>query len=384
MSLSESFPGRGRRRLARSCWLVGSLGLLLGATGCPQLLDDEFAEHESDLRSPGASGEGSGGSGGAGGSSSSGAGGSNTGGSVQGGSAGDGSGAGSAGSGSAGSGAGGSAGTDTLAELRSCPFGEPELLVGLDFASGAQWGPNLSSDGLTLYFAHETSGRADLYRATRPDRGVTFSTPVPLTNLNTEDDEGTPFISLDGLRLYFHSNRAGGLGDRDLYVAARSSVADEFTAAQLLANVNSSANDHLARLSPDELTLWFTSARPGGPGGADLWTASRTSVDADFGTPALLDAINGSSGDESGNLTQDGLVLVFDSTREGAGNSEIFTTTRASVGLPFPSPTALSAVNSTRNEYNVFLTLDERELFFSSNRDQGLTHQLFRALRSCD
>jgi hypothetical protein len=295
--------------------------------------------------------------------------------------------AGSAGSGGAGAGSagnGGSAGTSTIAELRSCPFGAPEPLVGIVFDSNSEWGPSLSADGLTLYFAQSGSGHHDLYRATRPDRGVTFSTPVALTALNTGDDDGTPFISADGLRLYFHSNRDGGPGGKDLYVATRSSVAAEFTSAELLANVNSADIDHLPRLSSDELTLWFTSTRDGGAGGADLWTASRDSIDAPFGTPIPFDAINGSSGDESGWVTQDDLVLIFDSIRDGSGNSEIFITSRASAGQTFATPTHLSEVNSTANEYNVFMTLDERELFFSSNRDSGARHHLFRALRSCD
>jgi hypothetical protein len=366
MLVSESSPRRDRRRFARCRWLSGWLGLLLSGTGCPQLLDDDFGDRDSDLSRPGPTdgrgdGGGSGGSNGGSGAAS----------------------GGSAGADSAGS--SGSGGTGTLAEPRACPFGEPEPVAGLGFSDGAEWGPSLTADGLTLFFAHETSEGADLYRATRPDRGVTFSTPVALTDLNNADaDEGTPFVSNDGLRLYFYSNRAGGLGGRDLYVATRSSLAAEFTSALPLANVNSSASDHLPRLSSDELTLWFTSSRAEGVGGADLWMASRTSRDAAFGTPTLFEAVNGSSGEESGNLTEDGLVLVFDSTREGSGNSQIFVATRAGVDQAFPSPTTLDIVNSARNEYNVFLTRDERELFFASNREVGSTHRLFRSLRSCE
>lgn len=375
MRVSESSPRRDRRRFARCRWLSGLLGLLLSGTGCPQLLEDDFGERDSDLSRPGPTDGGSDGGGSGGSSAGNGNGGSGAG---SGGSAGSGSG----GSGSGGS--GGSGGTGTLVEPRACPFGEPEPVAGLGFSDGAEWGPSLTADGLTLFFAHESADGADLYRATRPDRGVTFSAPVALTDLNTDADEGTPFVSNDGLRLYFYSNRDGGLGGRDLYVATRSSVAAEFTSPQPLANVNSAASDHLPRLSSDELTLWFTSPRDGGVAGADLWMASRTSSDAAFGTPTLFEAVNGSSGEESGNLTEDGLVLVFDSTREGTGNSQIFMTTRAGVDQAFPSPTALDVVNSPRNEYNVFLTRDERELFFTSNREVGSTHRLFRSLRSCE
>ncbi|HTV22807.1 MAG TPA: hypothetical protein VMG12_29155 [Polyangiaceae bacterium] len=410
----------------RRHWLLSGAGVLLFGTGCPQLLDDHFAEHDSTLSQPdaaaagscgggvcasggtggsdaagrggssnssggtgssGGGGSGAGGSGAAGGNGGSGAGGSggsNASGSGGGGSGGSGLGGTSGLGGSGGTGSSGSGGTGTIAEVRACPFGEPEPLVGLDFASGSEFGPSLTADGLTLYFAQGLSGDGDLYRATRPDRGVTFSTPVALTNINTNDDEGTPFISADGLRLYYYSTRAGGPGLKDIYVATRTSTAVEFPSGQMLANVNSTALDHLPRLSPDELTIWFTSTRAGGAGGADLWTSTRASIASPFAAPTLLDAVNGSSGDESGGMTQDRLGLVFDSTRDGVGNSEIFLTTRASTGVAFASPTNLSVVNSELNEYNVFLTLDERELFFSSNRSAGSTHHLFRSIRQCN
>jgi hypothetical protein len=378
LHLSKSFARRAHS-LMRSGRLASWVGLLLFGTGCPQLLDDPFAGRDSPLSladaaagggcaagvcaagAAGGYGGGDGGRGGAGGS-----------------------GLGSGGTSSNGGAGGASPDTGAIAERRSCPFSEPEPLLGLDVLASSEWGASSTADGLTLYFARSEAGNSDLYRATRADRGVTFSTPIALASLNTADDDGTPLLSSDGLRLYFYSSRAGGPGGKDLYVATRSDVAAEFENPQLLANVNSAANDHLPRLSSDELTLWFTSSRVGGPGAADLWTSSRANIDAEFGVPTVFSNVNGSAGDESGSLTQDGLFLIFDSTRVGAGNNEIFTTTRTSVEQDFPTPTPLSAVNSATNEYNVFLTPDERELFFSSNRPLSPFHHLFRSLRSCE
>ena len=44
--------------------------------------------------------------------------------------------------------------------------------------------------------------------------------------------------------------------------------------------VNTEYNDTYAILSRDELTMYFTSDRPGGVGGDDLWFATRESLDA--------------------------------------------------------------------------------------------------------
>ena len=86
-------------------------------------------------------------------------------------------------------------------------------------------------------------------------------------------------ISFDGSRLYFYSDQAGGVGARDLYVATRTNVLDSFQGTSPVNGVNSAASDHLPWVSPDELTIYFTSARAGGSGGYDLWTATRATRD---------------------------------------------------------------------------------------------------------
>ena len=50
--------------------------------------------------------------------------------------------------------------------------------------------------------------------------------------------------------------------------------------------VNTESNDTYAILSRDELTMYFTSDRPGGLGGDDLWFTTRASLDDPWGRPA--------------------------------------------------------------------------------------------------
>lgn len=269
-----------------------------------------------------------------------------------------------------------------MSDLRDCPFGTPERITGLGLA-GSLWAPALSADGLTLYLAAVTSSE-DLYQATRAERGAVFSPAVALDTLNSAAGEGSPFPSADGLTLYFYSSRSGGSGSRDLYAATRGSKTAPFLNPSLLPNLNSGNFDHLPRLSADELTLIFTSERAGGPGSANLWAATRPSLEDSFGTPALLPGINVAAAlNESGGLSSDGLSLYFDSTRAGKGGHDLWMATRSSSAEPFSNPLPLSELNTSEDEYNVSLSRDDLELLFTSNRGGSASVNLYRSLRTC-
>ncbi|HEY5624568.1 MAG TPA: hypothetical protein VIV14_12475, partial [Gammaproteobacteria bacterium] len=88
-------------------------------------------------------------------------------------------------------------------------------------------------------------------------------------------------VTSDGLSLYFASNRPTDGSEVpqpwDIYVAWRDSVDEPFgEAVNIGPVVNSPYDDHSASLSPDGLTMYFASERPGGCGAQDLYISRRT------------------------------------------------------------------------------------------------------------
>jgi WD40-like Beta Propeller Repeat len=85
-----------------------------------------------------------------------------------------------------------------------------------------------------------------------------------------------PSITHDGLTLFFDSVRSGGLGGPDLFVATRAATTEQFGPATHLAGLSSPGFDTRPSISWDASELLFSSIRPGGEGGPDIWWTSRS------------------------------------------------------------------------------------------------------------
>ncbi len=93
----------------------------------------------------------------------------------------------------------------------------------------------------------------------------------------------SPSISPNDLSLYFCSDRPGGLGGNDFYVSRRRSSGEDFeTAVNLGPVVNSTGGECAATFSTDGTMMLFTSARAGGAGSNDLWMTTRSDAADDF------------------------------------------------------------------------------------------------------
>lgn len=131
--------------------------------------------------------------------------------------------------------------------------------------------PSVAIDDQRLYFASDMPGGyggMDIYYSER--KGGFLSQPVNLgPHINTPGNEVFPLISADG-RLFFASSGHPGLGGLDLYVALP--IDGGFSAPfNLGPGINSSYDDFSFYLNEDKQTGYFSSNRPGGEGGDDIY-----------------------------------------------------------------------------------------------------------------
>jgi hypothetical protein len=138
---------------------------------------------------------------------------------------------------------------------------------------------SISTDGLELYFVSNQPagiGQGDLYvskRATKNDEWAPAENLGP--TINSSSDEADPFITADGLMLFFSANLAGGFGDRDLYMVRRPTKNDPWGLPQNLGpKVNTAYGESGPCTSADGCWLYFIdypTRRLGGEGNLDLW-----------------------------------------------------------------------------------------------------------------
>src|SRR5437773_10125359 len=99
------------------------------------------------------------------------------------------------------------------------------------------------------------------------------------------------------------------------------------------APVNSPFRELAAALSPDALSIYFGSDRPGPTafGAVDMWVSHRACLECPWGAPVNLGPnINSQRGDGSPAFSADGHVLFFSSARDGGeGGDDIWVSHRA-------------------------------------------------------
>ena len=211
-----------------------------------------------------------------------------------------------------------------------------------------------SADGLTRAFTSyrpEGSGNADMYIADRQDTGQDFAEARNIAELNTVDHEFANFLSSDGLTLYFTSPfpHPGHLGEYDIYFSKRPSRGDPFGEPQAVAGINSEDGDIGISLTADGLEAYFNSNRPGGKGGLDIWVARRSSVDEDepFAVFRNVEEVNTARWESVPSISADGLTLFWSDHFSdvgagsrpvrpgGSGLSDIWCASRGSHQDPF-------------------------------------------------
>lgn len=108
--------------------------------------------------------------------------------------------------------------------LDDLPFGEARRVAELSTTDFWESGPSVSPDGLEVFFHRsQPNGPFDIYMSTRREPDQRWSTPIALgspINLSTTSD-ASPVRSADGTVLFFESNRPGGLGNADIWMATR-------------------------------------------------------------------------------------------------------------------------------------------------------------------
>ena len=240
-------------------------------------------------------------------------------------------------------------------------------------AAGRDSEPTFGTDRRTMYFkcADRTPGGGnDICTSTLVGGQWTRAEIVPAPT-STEYSEVEPLLSPDSNQLYIMSDRPGGMRSVDIWVSDR--VNGEWTEPRNLgAPINSAYAGHcLYFTGPDWSVAYWTSTRPGGYGGNDIWRSERV-------VGVWQEALNlgprvNSAGSEHHSLPlADGRSLYITATLDaGYGKEDIYVTTRDDRGEWGPLVNLGPLVNTEEDDRCPAFSPDFQIFYFDSERDGG-------------
>lgn len=238
----------------------------------------------------------------------------------------------------------------------------------------------LSADQNTMFFTSrrpETTGiqkdsdgnfMEDIYMSTKTKTGWEKATNIG-TKINTEWHEATIGISPDGQTILIYKDDAG---DGNIY--STSLNGDEWsTPVKLNDNINSKYWEPSAFISADGNTIYFTSNKPDGYGGRDLYSSKKT-PDGEWGKSINMGPnINTPYDEDSPFIHPDGITLSFSSNgHRTMGGFDIFTSLLSNEGT-WSEPVNIGfPINTTYDDIFYVVSPNSRNAYFSSFREGGL------------
>ncbi|MEM0999599.1 MAG: OmpA family protein [Bacteroidota bacterium] len=239
--------------------------------------------------------------------------------------------------------------------------------------------PYLTADGQTIFYTARRPGSTGGFNREYRDytEDFFFSTMKdgewgPSQNLgapvNTEMNEGAASFSPDGQYVFFTAcSRKDGYGNCDIYVSKLDG--DKWLEPRNLGPIiNTPDWESQPCISNDGRTLYFSSNRPGGLGGYDIWYSTlekgRWTEPQNLGAP-----INTEGTEVAPFLHADGMTLYFSSDKHpGYGKLDLFISKNTGEGWTTPANLGYP-LNSSAVEGNIYITSDGTRGFINSSRD---------------
>jgi tetratricopeptide (TPR) repeat protein len=266
------------------------------------------------------------------------------------------------------------------------PFNAISVGSGINTVDNEYW-PSITADGQTMMFTRQANNKnnPDTYVVAQEDFYISIYSDSSWQKaynagppLNTRHNEGAQSLSSDGSYMYFTAcDRSEGLGSCDIYFSAfRNGKWTE--PANLKSPVNTSRWESTPSISADGKTLFFSSSRPGGIGGKDIWY-SRLSDNNLWENPVNLGNLVNTTGDEMSPFIHfDGKTLYFASDgRVGMGGFDLYVT-RMKDDSTWSEPENLGyPINTFNDEMGLVIESQGKTAYFSTERDKAMGKDIF-------
>ena len=190
--------------------------------------------------------------------------------------------------------------------------------------------------------------------------------------VNTHQNEGAQSITADGDKLYYtHCRAEVDRGNCNIYFSAEQN--GKWSVPTPVGKpVNTVYREKQPSVSADDRILFFSSDRPGGMGGLDIWISYRDEK-GNWSDPVNAGKnINTAADEQSPFIHPDGRTLYFSSDgRRGLGGSDIYFSVRNDKGEWTEARNIGYPVNTNKTEFSMIVNSAGNRAYFASNREEG-------------
>lgn len=243
----------------------------------------------------------------------------------------------------------------------------------------ADWTPFLSFDGLSLYFARrrtDTFYYARIFEATRQEPYGPFTSVSEVLSTSGKHVFGA-WVSPDNLRMYYFAQTHSPVLWQ-IKVSERASANDPWPQGTDISELNVLGKLHTPKLTADELNIFFSSYDiPDGLGGYDIWMATRPDRYSPFDEVTNLTELNTIANEVCPSVSPDGLTIIFQSNR--SGDWQLFKAIRQSLTEPFSNIEHLSVFDMPGyTSHHPCISSDGSTLYFiRQNGDDKSTGDIY-------
>jgi outer membrane protein OmpA-like peptidoglycan-associated protein/tetratricopeptide (TPR) repeat protein len=250
----------------------------------------------------------------------------------------------------------------------------------------SEYAPVISSNEEVLFFTsrrpNTTGGKKeflsgkyyeDIYISVNEDGD--WSEPKNLEVINTNHHDACVGLSSDGKALLIYRPDNKNFMGGDLYISYLKDSLDYYSWSvpeNLGNNINTNYWEPSACISPDYKTIYFSSNRPGGFGGTDIYRSELE--DGVWGEAVNMGpVINTNYDEDSPYITPEGNVLYFSSKgHQGMGGFDIFMSADVNRNNGWIDPVNIGyPINSAKDDLHFSWNLEGTKGYFSSVRDDS-------------
>lgn len=146
---------------------------------------------------------------------------------------------------------------------------------------------SLSFNGEIIFVYKGSTGNGDIYYSNLNNLNYEQVKPFPAKDLNSMFNESHASMSVDGNEIYFVSDRKGGYGGKDIYRIRRMPDGTWSKAYNLGPEINSENDEESPFIGADGKTLYFSSNGKKSMGGYDIFVSQMNTL-GEWSTPKNL------------------------------------------------------------------------------------------------